>query len=477
MQAMTAKIKSKRDPVTPASAPQPRAAVIPTRRGVLLASALFVGVVALPGVVRAQGAPTAAPVPSGDALSTAPTSVPGAQPADGAPVPAPLAPSASPLLPAAPVPPASSPPPAPVPPPPVPPEPQDAEDTSAELPSLNLKVYADTSFIARTHAGPPFNEHSNWNTFEFPHFELFPTATYDRFSFLAEVMFEANNNEFDVDVERMQLAYAFAEWFKLKAGRFHTALGYYNDAYHHARLFELTTGRPYMVNFEDSEGLLPAHSVGVSAEGTLGQFRYDFDVGNGRSLDPTAVAVNDAQKNAKLWNLRLRWMPSFAEGLILGINLETDVFPGQASAGPPQDPPAYPNAPLHTLRERVAGAHVVYLENDWHLIAEGALIDHYAKAVDADYRTAVGFVEAGYAVGAFTPYARIEQIHFGKSRLGDLDPFYQLAIFRGVRDASDARVGVNWLVNEHVALKLEGRAFVLDKLDQESGIVQVAVGF
>jgi hypothetical protein len=358
------------------------------------------------------------------------------------------------------------------------------EDTgdSADVAELNMKIYADTSFIARTHAGPPFNSTSNWNTFQFPEIELFPTATYDRFSFLAEIMFEADDNEFSIDVERMQLAYSFADWLRVKAGRFHTALGYYNDAYHHAKLFELTTGRPYLVNFEDSYGLLPAHSVGVSGDGTLslgsaGQFRYDLDIGNGRALDPTAVAVNDAEKNMKLFNLRLRYLPSFLEGAIIGVNAETDEIPGQDTVGPVGAQSAYPLAPPHSLREYVTGAHVVYMENDWHILAEAALIDHIEETSHSTFLTKAGFIELGYSIGAVTPYARWEQIRFGMSALGELDPLYRISIFAGVRNASDARIGFNWLVNEHVAVKLEGRAFLLDSLHQEMATVQVALGF
>jgi len=42
----------------------------------------------------------------------------------------------------------------------------------------------------------------------------------------------------------------------MAAGRFHTAIGYYNDAYHHGYYFVLPTERPTAVRVEDAVGSL-----------------------------------------------------------------------------------------------------------------------------------------------------------------------------------------------------------------------------
>ena len=51
---------------------------------------------------------------------------------------------------------------------------------------------------------------------------------------------------------------------------------------------------------------------------------------------------------------------------------------------------------------------------------------------------------------------------------------------RGARDVRDARVGVNWHPNEHLALKLEARWLDVDgavDTQQASGQFQLAFGF
>ena len=108
------------------------------------------------------------------------------------------------------------------------------------------------------------------NAFSAPRLELFLTSTQGKLAFLAETMFEVGDaNEFGIDMERIEIGYLFSDKFRLRVGRFHTAIGYYNDAYHHGRYFQMTVDRPTMVRFEDEGGLIPAHSVGLHGDGRL----------------------------------------------------------------------------------------------------------------------------------------------------------------------------------------------------------------
>jgi hypothetical protein len=65
----------------------------------------------------------------------------------------------------------------------------------------------------------------------------------DHLSFLAEMVFGADTtNEVGIDIERYQLVYRLNDYFSVSGGRFHTAIGYYNTAYHHGNWFS-TAGR------------------------------------------------------------------------------------------------------------------------------------------------------------------------------------------------------------------------------------------
>jgi hypothetical protein len=336
---------------------------------------------------------------------------------------------------------------------------------------MDLKFYGDTSFGVRNHSNVS-------NSFSAAALELFPTANVDRASFLAELMAEAGeDNVLVMDLERVQIAYLFADWLRVRAGRMHTAFGFYNDGYHHAKFFQLTTGRPQLVSFEDEGGLLAAHLVGVGVDGqfALGEaldLHYDVEAGNGRGNIVDEVTIAQAKKSNKMFNFRLRLLPSFLEGLIVGANFTVDEIP---PALPPEMPGAPPPAGIpNRMRELVWGAHVAYREHHVHVIAEGATILHKEEVTNANYRHYGGFLELGYAFGDFLPYARYEHIKLASVP----DPFFVTGPLGNVGTFRDGRVGLKWVPTENIALKLEGRATKIDESDVVLATeLQCAFGF
>ena len=472
-------------------------------RGVGAASAAFVTLWTLwpADVGAASGDPPSAAAPT--STPTPPASAAPAPPLDAPPVAPPASASS------AAAPPPTTPPPAPSPGAPSPPSAAgpapafgapgpdafgppafsaDPIGAAASAADLTLKMYGDTGFAIRNNANQPWpvqTANANvyapgvYNSFYAPRIDLFGSADVNKVTFLTEVMFEAANNGITVDVERAQLSYLVANWLRLRVGRSHLAWGYYNDSYHHGNLFELTTSRPYSVNFEDSFGIVLAHNVGVGADGTFdfgdaGALRYDVEVGNGRAPDVTSVALQFATKNEKAVNLRLRYMP--IDGLIVGINGMRDVVPSLAGANGAFRP---------DTEELVGGAHVVYTENHVLLDVEAFAMRHnpYGGPSTNIYG---GFAEGGYTIGAFTPYARGEYMRFPAS--GDVVYQYssdsaqgqltgESSIYFGIRDFFDLRIGVKWLPIPQVALKLEGERLARDGQDQEIATAKVAYGF
>lgn len=355
---------------------------------------------------------------------------------------------------------------------------------------LTLKLYGDTGFAVRDNAYLPWSVGSAnqdvyapgvWNAFFAPRLDLFGAADVGRLSFLTEVMFEAEHNEIGVDLERLQLNYLFANWLRVRAGRTHIAWGYYNDTYHHGNLFELTTARPFSVNFEDSLGIIETHNVGLGIDGTFdfgnaGSVRYDAEVGNGRAPDITSVSIQFADKNEKAVNVRIRWIS--VDGIIVGVNGMRDVVPALASTqmGVASRPQA---------EELVAGAHVAYMENHMHIDVEAFAMRHNPEGATST-NIYGGFAELGYRIAAFTPYIRGEYMRFPSS--GDVVYQYgpdsaqaalsgEPSIYFGVHDFSDLRVGVKWLPIPQLALKLEGERIGLDSRHQEIATVKAAFGF
>ena len=336
--------------------------------------------------------------------------------------------------------------------------------TAPDTSPVALKLYGDTLFQARNHSAVK-------TTFAAAHLDLFFTADVGKLSLLSEVFFEGReDNTIALDVERLQVSYLFQNWLRVRAGRSHTALGYYNDTYHHGNLFELTTERPLGVGFEDGGGLLTAHLVGAGADGTFelgkaGALRYDAEIGNGRLADVTSVAVVQAGKTEKMGNVRLRWLTP-VDGFAIGMNGVYDLVPeAEVTATAPARP---------KFIEGIIGAHTYYMEHNVHFLAEGFVIHHQASGGGAT-DTIGAFTELGYTFGQFTPYVRPEYIRFPKGG----DPIFQAAgaFWEGSSSVLDLRVGVRWLPFPQLALKLEGERLARGAGAQEIITTKVAFGF
>jgi hypothetical protein len=77
-------------------------------------------------------------------------------------------------------------------------------------------------------------------------FDLFLTPGFgDNVKSLIETNFEVDSEgKLAVDVERLQVGYAFGDYLTAWLGRFHTPFGYWSTAYHHGTLIQTSVRRP-----------------------------------------------------------------------------------------------------------------------------------------------------------------------------------------------------------------------------------------
>lgn len=328
---------------------------------------------------------------------------------------------------------------------------------------VNLNVYADVDYRLDKAEGV-----KGQSAFSAPRLDLLFSGGSGRVSFLAETVLEVGlENSFGVDVERIEVGYLFGPWLRVRAGRFHTALGYYNDAFHHGMFFQLPVERPTAVNFEDSGGLIPAHSIGLHFDGRFmlgaaGSIRYDVDVANGRGRTLDDVQNRFDVNANKAVNFRVRYEPAFLDGLILGVNLYVDQMPGDDTHGIPK------------MNEKIFGAHAAYQEGRVRFVAEAMLFQHDEVATSASYQTLAGFVEAGYAFGDFVPYALVERMSFPST----MDPFFAASDTGALGSRTGARLGLKWNLADSLALKAEVAHLFRDNgADLNSLATQVAFAF
>ena len=274
-------------------------------------------------------------------------------------------------------------------------------------PALKIRGYTDFNFDVGQNGNPliyPLGTTAH-NTFQIGEFDLFMTSKLsEHLSFLSELVVGADtSNQWGLDIERMQLTYRANRYFELSGGRFHTAIGYYNTQFHHGTWFQTATGRPFMYYFEDSGGLLPVHSVGLTATGLVpGTGRVGLhwiaETGNGRSTDPTAQAVQNflSDRNHKFYNLAAYVRPEWMPGLQIGANSYHDrLFPEGVTQ----------------VSQSITGVYAIFTNARWEIMNEGVLLRNVWSFNQRSYNTPLMYTQVSRNLGDYTPYFRYQYIN------------------------------------------------------------------
>ena len=270
----------------------------------------------------------------------------------------------------------------------------------------------------------------------------------DRFKFLGEIVFEAGPdniygqtrgvaNSFGVDVERYLLQYSYNDYFNLAAGRYHTAIGYYNTALHHSTWLQTTTGRPLLFAFEDQGGILPIHNVGVEASGRVPSgplgLHYVVEVGNGRESrspiteEPVQNTVSDT--NHKAVNVALFARPTKIPGFQAGFSVYHDELV----------PLGQPNVP-----ETIMAAHAIYSTTNFEWLNEALVVRHTPEGGHT-FATPGWYSQISERFGAYRPYFRYQYINASPNE----------PIFPDIGLRAGPSVGLRYDASESVALKLQ----------------------
>lgn len=174
--------------------------------------------------------------------------------------------------------------------------------------------------------------------------DLFVTSKInDKFSFLGEYVIRFNSGSstnYLPSIERSFIKYNYRSNKSILLGKVHTPVNYWNDVYHHGRLFFPTIDRPNIFNF-----LVPLHTLGLQIQGqNIGEknFGYDIVIGNGISSSDVFNDNLDLSLTAAV-----HWKPR--DGLRIGASyyydfLDNNVAGAHSGHGGPR--PHY-NGPLY----------------------------------------------------------------------------------------------------------------------------------
>ena len=287
------------------------------------------------------------------------------------------------------------------------------------------------------------------------------------FSWLSETAFSTGPDNFTgIDVERLQVTFKPKDYFNLSVGRFHTALGYWNDNFHHGAWLAASIQRPAIYKFEDDSGLLPIHSIGIEVRGLVARkFGYILNLANGRGTTPSPPQIASDANASKAINGLVYWNTPLA-GLRIGAGYYSDAIPALTTPVPntnasSQGPTGY--SPHNGAKEGIFNAHLVYkghnLEfiNELHQISHTYDASHVVKAQDGiKTQITAYYSQLGYQIkDVWTPYVRYEQLAGDKKN----DEVY-LSDLAGNPLAKElkhsiATAGLRFDVTDVVAWKLE----------------------
>jgi hypothetical protein len=307
--------------------------------------------------------------------------------------------------------------------------------------ALFIKGFADVNF--EIHSAQDAESRSS-NFFALKELDLLLTSQLsDKLSVLTEMVFHFTNEDEGgfFELERAHLTYSPRDFFKLRVGRMHTPIGYWNHIYHHGLWFQTTVARPDIHAFEDEGAILPEHSIGVEALGetTAGPFDlfYSGTVVNGRGARLSQIQNSTDENRGKGVNLHLSLSPHAVRGLTFGLSGYIDRLP-TAGAAPNRSRP---------IDELILAGHLVWVRNDAELLSELVRLRHREGPGGASHMTTGLYAQGAYRWGPGKPYYRFDYIDYDREDL----------LFADRNGINKHTFGVRWDPATWMALKLEYR--------------------
>ncbi len=318
---------------------------------------------------------------------------------------------------------------------------------------LSELVAQDTQIMGFV-AGETFYEDEQLN-FGIGEQDLFITSQLnDNFSFLGETVFKFSPDsptDFNVSVERIIVTYNYKGNHNVLYGKHHTPINYWNDSYHHGRVFFPTIARPLLFSAE----IIPIHTTGIAFQGlNLGDLRFGYNLMIGNGLGSTDVADNDSNKSItasvsiKPWNAWHFGASVYRDVIVAGAEVHGRIIPQKT------------NQLLYT-------GTVAHFGQKFELLAESTLASNEAAGSDMTYSTA-SYLYAGLRLNEkAVPYIRFDHLEYEAGEQ-----------FFDNQDTDSIIAGFRYEVSFLIVLKMEYQ-YIDREFSGSSNIInaQVAIGF
>lgn len=317
----------------------------------------------------------------------------------------------------------------------------------------HLAIAQDTQI--RGFANVDFYLQDDKLNFGFGEWDLFITSDLnDKFSFLGETVFkysQSSSTHFSVGVERLIVNFNYKGNHSVLVGKHHTPINFWNDTYHHGRVFFPTVGRPLLF----ANGIIPIHTTGFAFQGlNLGKLRWGYNLMIGNGIGSKEVSDNDTYKSV---TAAVNIQP--VDKLKLGVSYYNDIISeGAEYKG---------GIAAEKYNQQLFTGSVSYFGSRFEVLAEASMVNNNGDS------TGVANSYATYLYGGvrlqdkFIPYVRVDYLTYpsGEAYFGNEDTF----AFVG---------GIRYEITYLIVVKLEYQNTVRDVSEDTNRLsAQIAIGF
>lgn len=291
--------------------------------------------------------------------------------------------------------------------------------------------------------------------FGFGEFDLFITSELsDHISFLAETVFKyspSSSTHFSVGVERIIINYNYKGNHSLLMGKQHTPINYWNDTYHHGRVFFPTVGRPLLF----AAHFIPIHSTGLTLQGlNLGNLKFGYNLMIANGLGSGEIKDNDKHKSITAAVHIKPW-----DNFQFGTSFYSDVISEGAEL--------YGNIINEKIDQQLFTGSISYFGNRFEFLAEGTLVNNKTNS-SGTVQSFGSYLYGGVIIKEkWVPYFRIDYLAYQNG-----DPYL------GNDDTNSILAGIRFEINYLMVVKLEYQHLDRDISGIENRITaQFAIGF
>lgn len=287
--------------------------------------------------------------------------------------------------------------------------------------------------------------------------DLFITSEIsDRMSFLGETVFKysaPSPTSFDVSMERVVLKYNYSGNHNLLIGKHHTPINYWNDTYHHGRVFFPTVFRPLLF----SENIIPLHTTGISFSGhDLGKLKFGYDAMIGNGIGSGDLTDNDKFKSITAAVHIKPW-----KKLRAGVSYYYDVISKGAKMHHGTD------TVMSQITQQLISGSISTFNKHIELLAEGTLAMNNSDS-SGTANSIAAYAYAGYRLySRWVPYVRFDYLDFDKNE-----------IYFDASNTVSFLGGIRFEINYLTVVKLEFQHTDYQRIkDINTVTAQFAIGF